>query len=231
MVRAEGLVPLEWDVYCGPELEAPDMLSGWQKYEVTIGEVAAILHTSGEPVICLQGRAEIGPRALGNRSILASPATHEMKNVLNRVKDREPYRPVAPICMEEHAHQIFNPGSPDPYMLFDHRVREGWEEKVPAICHLDGTARLQTISQSQNALVYELLSEFKRLSGLPLLCNTSANYNGKGFFPDVKSVMEWGQVNFIWSKGYLYIKKGYEVFLQKETTASPKNEDQVILDL
>jgi carbamoyltransferase len=109
--------------------------------------------------------------------------------------------------MEEDASQIFSPGYPDPYMLFEHRVREEWKDQVPAICHLDGTARLQTVNRKENAFIYELLTEYKKLSGIPLLCNTSANFNGSGFFPDVKSVMEWDKVNFIWSAGKLYFKK------------------------
>jgi carbamoyltransferase len=91
-------------------------------------------------------------------------------------------------------------------MLYDHRVKDDWKDKVPAICHLDGSARIQTVNNKENSVIFELLTEYKKLSGIPLLCNTSANYKGKGFFPDVQSAVEWGRVNYVWSDHTLYIK-------------------------
>ena len=129
-----------------------------------------------------------------------------MKKVLNGIKNREDYRPVAPICLEEDAKDIFEPGSRDPYMLFDHKVRPEWKERIPAICHLDGTARLQTVNEMENPVIFSLLTEYKKLSGIPLLCNTSANLNGKGFFPDIASAVQWDQVNYVWSGGAIYEK-------------------------
>jgi len=132
-----------------------------------------------------------------------------MKAKLNAMKNRENYRPVAPICMEEFAPDIFAPGTPDPYMLFEHFVKEAWKERVPAICHLDGSARLQTVNAWRNPVVYDLLKAYFRLSGIPLLCNTSANLNGSGFFPDVQSAMRWDKANFIWSNDILYTKRDF----------------------
>jgi carbamoyltransferase len=132
-----------------------------------------------------------------------------MKKLLNMIKGREDYRPVAPICLEEDAAEVFSPGSPDPYMLYEHIVRDGWKDKVPAICHLDGTARLQTVNREENAAIHELLGHYKKLSGVPLLCNTSANFNGRGFFPDVASVMVWDKVNFIWNDDKVFFKKQF----------------------
>ncbi len=120
------------------------------------------------------------------------------------MKLREPFRPVAPICIETVAPQIFTPGTPDPYMLFDHFVKEHWAFRIPAVLHDDKTARLQTVSYKQNPVIYDLLLEFHRLTGIPLLCNTSANENGCGFFPDVESAMQWGKCKYIWSEGMLY---------------------------
>ncbi|MEU0742331.1 carbamoyltransferase C-terminal domain-containing protein [Streptomyces sp. NPDC006134] len=122
---------------------------------------------------------------------------------MNRIKDREPYRPVAPICLEEEAPKVFSPGTPDPHMLFDHEVRPDWEERIPAVVHLDGTAWLQTVGRGDDVL-FTVLSAYHRFSGIPVLCNTSANLNGHGFFPDVASAARWGRVSRIWSDGTLY---------------------------
>jgi carbamoyltransferase len=199
---------LDWNVYSGPPLLDNGILPGWSTRPCTVAELARVLHESGKPVVFLHGRAELGPRALGNRSILAPAVAADMKDVLNDVKEREWYRPIAPICLEQHAQEIFDPGAPDPYMIFDHRVRDDWKDRVPAICHLDGTARLQTVNEDQNPTVFELLSAYKALSGVPLLCNTSANFKGSGFFPDVRSAMEWGRCRMIWSNGVLYTCDG-----------------------
>lgn len=195
---------LEWDVFRGPALGKPEVLDGWRQRPCSVVALAEHIQVTGEPVVFLNGRAELGPRALGNRSILAAASSSGMKDLLNKVKERESYRPVSPICLEEPAARLFDPGCPDPYMLFDHRVRDGWRESVPAVVHLDGTARLQTVSERENPTVAALLREYERISGIPLLCNTSANWKGCGFFPDVQSAMEWGRLNYVWSDGILY---------------------------
>lgn len=207
MVAKEGIHHLDWNVYKGP----PVKNSFLQKNEFrvsacSIEELALLIYEQNEPIVMINGQAELGPRALGNRSILAPANNPKMKEILNDVKGRESYRPVAPICLEEDAPGVFEPGSPDPFMLFEHRVRGDWRERVPAICHLDNSARLQTVNESENEVIYALLKAYKKLSGIPLLCNTSANFKGKGFFPDVESVMNWGKVNFIWSEGLLFSK-------------------------
>jgi carbamoyltransferase len=166
--------------------------------------LAALLHEEGEPVVVLSGRAELGPRALGNRSILAPATSAAMKDELNRVKDRASYRPVAPICLMSRASEVFAPGGTDPYMLFEHRLRPSWAERLPAIVHLDGTARLQTLDEGSGCAAARILAAYERLSGSPVLCNTSANLNGKGFFPSVASAAAWGGTRRIWSEGRLY---------------------------
>ncbi len=195
---------LDWNVYTGPKVIKNEPASNWTYRDCRLSELAQLLHESQEPVVMLNDRAELGPRALGNRSIIAAPTSNKMKDILNWVKDREKYRPVSPICLEEDAKYIFEPGIKDPFMLFDHDVKAEWLTKIPAICHLDGSARLQTVSPTDNPVISELLIAYKQLSGVPLLCNTSANYNGSGFFPDIRSVTEWGRVNFVWSDGILY---------------------------
>ncbi|UWU25767.1 nodulation protein NodU (plasmid) [Rhizobium sp. CB3060] len=206
MAAHEGFVPLEWSVYSGPALKNGDAPPGWEAAPCSISEVATIL-ASNKPVVFLAGRAELGPRALGGRSILAAATSPQMKDYLNEVKFREHFRPVAPICLEDRAPEIFSPGTPDPYMLFDHQTRPQWKDKIPAVVHLDGSARLQTISRSSEHAVTELLIEYEKLTGIPLLCNTSANLHGRGFFPDAAAACEWGRIEHVWCNGVLFTKE------------------------
>jgi carbamoyltransferase len=198
---------LKWNVFNGPKVMAGDPFEGWKGTACSVKALAAHIHKTNEPVVILNGQAELGPRALGNRSIFAAATSPEMKTILNMVKKREYYRPVAPICIEDKAPGIFDPGCPDPYMLFDHRVRADWLDRIPAIIHLDGTARLQTMSAEDNPLATEILREYEKLSGIPVLCNTSANFKGCGFFPDVYSATRWGRVNYVWCENVLFEKE------------------------
>lgn len=197
---------LDWSVYAGPELLPSEVVPGWTRRPCAAAELAKLLHESQEPVVYLKGRAELGPRALGARSIIASAREPRTKDLLNRIKFREGYRPVSPICLEERAKEIFEPGIPDPYMLFDHRVKKAWLDRIPAVVHLDGTARLQTIRADATPHLAEVLLEYERLSQSPVLCNTSANHKGAGFFPDAASAMRWGRVNYVYADGALYAK-------------------------
>ncbi|MFI9842498.1 carbamoyltransferase N-terminal domain-containing protein [Nonomuraea sp. NPDC051941] len=204
MAVTEGRSQVEWDVYSGPRLAPSPVHSDWTSRPCSPSELARLLHETGEPVVYLTGRAELGPRALGHRSILA-PATDEtMHDRLNAMKEREDFRPIAPVCLEDAAQEVFEPGTADPYMLFSHHVREAWRERLPAICHVDGTARLQTVNETQCPELVELLRAYHRISGVPVLCNTSANFKNRGFFPSVASAMEWGRTRFIWSEGTIY---------------------------
>lgn len=205
MIHKTGNEVLDWNVYLGPPVvESKQLTATYATKACSVKELAELLVETDEPVVVLNGRAELGPRSLGNRSIISPPSNHLMKDMLNKIKGREGYRPVAPICIEEDAPDVFVPGTPDPYMLFEHTVKEEWKDKLPAIVHLDGSARLQTVASGENEMIYELLQCYKALTGIPLLCNTSANFKGKGFFPDVQSVMKWDAVNYIWSDGVLY---------------------------
>jgi carbamoyltransferase len=131
----------------------------------------------GKIVCWYQGRSENGPRALGNRSFLASPLEADMKDILNeRVKFREWYRPFAPIVLEEKANEWFNMDFPSPYML--HTVPCKQPFKIPAAVHIDNTARVQTINRDHNEKLYDLLKKFDELSGVPVLINTSLNVKG-----------------------------------------------------
>ncbi len=206
-----GVRRIEWDVYCGLYPVKRSIVArhpGWEHKRFSILELGQFFADNPRsPVVVINGKTELGPRALGNRSIMCNPSIPSNKTLLNTIKGREEFRPIAPICLESHAKEIFDPGTPDPYMLFDHVVRTEARNIVPAIMHIDNTARVQTVTRQQNSVIHVLLSEFYARTGIPLLCNTSANLNGSGFFPDVESAMRWGRVDHIWSDGYLYSKE------------------------
>ncbi len=126
------------------------------------------------------GRSEMGPRALGNRSILMSPLCIENKDVLNaRVKFREPFRPFAPAVLSEYMEEYFEFDRATPYMLMVSKVRPDKQSIIPAVTHVDGTARLQTVENTGDCRLYELISGFYHSTGVPVLLNTSFNINGQ----------------------------------------------------
>ena len=125
-----------------------------------------------------QGRMEWGPRALGNRSILADPRNEKMKDILNeKIKHRESFRPFAPTILEEYCSEYFDLNVPSPYMLLVAKVKK--PEKIPAVTHVDGTGRVQTVSKTSNPLYYNLINEFYNKTGVPVLINTSMNVRGE----------------------------------------------------
>jgi carbamoyltransferase len=142
-------------------------------------ETAQLL-SQGHVIGWFQGRSEFGPRALGNRSILADPRTPEMKDKLNKqVKHRQAFRPFAPVVLAERADEIFESHRDSPYMLLAEAVRPEWRDRIPAIVHVDGTARVQTIREDQNGPLYRLIKAFDALTGVPVLLNTSFNVKGE----------------------------------------------------
>lgn len=142
-------------------------------------EEAARLLAEDKIIGWFQGRHEFGPRALGGRSILASPIHANMQNRLNEIKDREDFRPVAPVVLEEEAPNWFKDAGSSPFMLFIYDVQPDKADMIPAVRHVDGTARIQTINRSQNPPYYDLLKSFQSLTGVPVLVNTSFNTRGE----------------------------------------------------
>lgn len=141
-------------------------------------QTAAKAIAKGNIIGWFQGREEWGPRALGNRSILCNPALPDMKDNLNaRIKNRELFRPFAPVIREEDLSTVFEGSHPVPFMIVVFMVRPEWRPKLPAITHEDGTGRVQTVARDQNALFYELITHFHELTGVPVLLNTSFNEN------------------------------------------------------
>ena len=148
-----------------------------------ISEQAAQLIAAGAVIGWVQGRAEFGPRALGNRSILADPRPASHKLLINQmVKKREAFRPFAPSILEESLHEFFDvphDRADFPFMIFVLKVREQMREMLGAITHVDGTARVQTVSKKSNPQYWELIEEFRKLTGIPILLNTSFNNNAE----------------------------------------------------
>ncbi|MBN3269543.1 carbamoyltransferase [Bordetella bronchiseptica] len=175
--------------YLGPQYgedEIERLLDGarlsYRRLDDVAGETADLL--AQEKIIgWFQGRMEFGPRALGARSILASPRDSAMQARLNGLKDREDFRPVAPVVMEERAHEWFDARGAQPlcapFMLFVYDVLPHQATRIPAVRHIDGTARVQTVRRDQHPLYYDLLAAFERRTGIPVLVNTSFNTRGE----------------------------------------------------
>jgi carbamoyltransferase len=144
-----------------------------------IAEEVADLLAQDRVIGWFQGRMEFGPRALGARSILASPISASMQARLNEIKDREDFRPVAPVVLEEEARNWFDHADVSPFMLFVYPVRVDKAERIPAVRHVDGTARIQTINHQQNPIYYDLIKAFQQRTGVPVLVNTSFNTRGE----------------------------------------------------
>lgn len=177
-----------WDVdYLGPSKteDAHALASMAADLNLVVCQPAGLLAdvargiADGEIVALYQGRSEAGPRALGNRSILASPRDGRTRDFVNsQVKHREWFRPLAPVVRQESASRFFEMSGPSPFMQRRVLVRPEWREALGAVCHVDGSARVQTVTRSQNSVLYDLLSEFEHATGIDLLLNTS--FNGAG---------------------------------------------------
>lgn len=152
-------------------------------------ECAGLL-AQGKIVGWFQGRMEWGPRALGNRSILADPRDLYMKDKVNSVKGREEFRPLAPAVLEESVGDYFYGHDVSPFMLFAQQVLPSRKQDIPAVVHVDGTARVQTVNKNQNPLFYDLISEFGKITGVPVVVNTSLNYQGKPIVATLDQALE-----------------------------------------
>jgi len=150
----------------------------FQRVDGIAEEVARCL-AAGEVVGWFQGRMEFGPRALGNRSILADPRRVEMRDRVNRIKRREMWRPLSPVILAERASEFFHLAAPSPFMLFATQVRIDKRAVAPAIVHADGSARPQTVTRDQNPCLYDLISAFCQRTEVPVLLNTSFNTAGE----------------------------------------------------
>jgi carbamoyltransferase len=170
--------------YTGPEFSNQEIaavlgknaLSGRELNSPELTQTAAQAIADGKVVGWFQGRMEFGPRALGNRSIVVDPRRADMKDILNaRIKKREPFRPFAPSILEERVGEYFEQTHPSPTMLMVYQVRAEKRQLIPAVTHVDGSGRLQTVSRRVNPLYHQLISDFEKLTGVPIVLNTSFN--------------------------------------------------------
>lgn len=184
-----GNPKIEWDVYSGLDFRTDNTFCS-EKYDVYNVDNDQIADMLANDLILgwVNGKYEIGPRALGNRSILAAPFHENTRVRLNEIKQREQFRPIAPVCLLEDAEKWFGCNNESPYMLYTHRVRTG---ALAAVTHVNGTARIQTVTSATNKNMYKLLSAFKNRTGYGVLCNTSLNFNGKGFINNINDLAEY----------------------------------------
>jgi hydroxymethyl cephem carbamoyltransferase len=180
---------VEWNVYCGLEFEWDTEPSSeqWRRQPLRYDALSEAL-LAGRVVAWVQGRWEMGPRALGNRSLLAEPSRPETRDRLNEIKLREDYRPIAPCCRVEDLADVFDRDFEDPYMLYFRMVTSG---EHGAVTHVDGSARCQTVSSETNPPLHELLTAFRERYGVGLLCNTSLNFKGYGFMNRMSDLVSY----------------------------------------
>jgi carbamoyltransferase len=172
---------LAWLRSAGIEPERPD----------DVAETAAEVLADDGIVAWFQGGSEFGPRALGHRSLLANPCQEANLERLNDVKGREQFRPVAPMVTLERAPEIFRDGPlPSPYMLFTHGVHDAWRTRIPAVVHVDGSARAQTVDRREEPLMAAVIDAFERRTGVPVLVNTSLNTAGRPMVDDPRDALE-----------------------------------------
>ncbi len=174
-----------------------DELAGWLtaarwpfEQPADLGDAVAAELAADGVVAWFSGRSEYGPRALGHRSLLAHPGRRANLDRLNAVKGREQFRPVAPMVRLDRAGEVFDGPLPSPYMLFVHRVRPGWADRIPAVVHVDGTARIQTVDPAAEPVLAGLLEAFERRTGLPCVVNTSLNTAGRPMVDDPRDALE-----------------------------------------
>ena len=174
------------NAYLGKDFSNDVIKAELERYEVSyqmLGRDELLDRTSeeikdGNVVGWFQGRMEWGPRALGNRSILAHPGFPNMKDILNaRIKHREWFRPFAPSVIAERQSDIFEQDHPSPFMLHVYKIKPEWRERLSAVNHVDDTGRLQTVARDENELYYDLISQFESKTGIPVILNTSFNEN------------------------------------------------------
>ena len=186
IVEVDNSKRIHENVYVGPSFSDDEIVSflddekiQYQKLDkISLLEKTAKLISEGNIIGWYQGKMEWGPRALGNRSILADPRDANMKDILNeKIKHRESFRPFAPSVLEEFSSEYFDIDIPSPYMLMVAKVKK--PEKIPAVTHVDGTGRLQTVSKNSNPLYYELINQFYKITGIPVIINTSMNVMGE----------------------------------------------------
>jgi predicted NodU family carbamoyl transferase len=209
--RFTGNPKIEWDVYSGLAFRADGSFDPgrYDVHDKVHDEIADML--ANDLILgWASGRYEIGPRALGNRSILAAPFRDSTRVRLNEIKQREQFRPIAPVCLRDDAERWFSCNHESPYMLFTHRATT---DALAAVTHVNGTARIQTVRPATNKNLHGLLVAFKARTGYGVLCNTSLNFSGRGFINNIDDLdayaVKHGLDGFV-VEGRTYLLKGSE---------------------
>ena len=214
---------IDWDVYSGLAFRTESEIE-LGRYDVFENSHAKVAEMLAQDLILawVNGKYEIGPRALGNRSILAAPFCDETRVRLNVIKQREQFRPIAPVCLRDDAKKHFGCDQDSPHMLYTYRSKTG---DLQAVTHVNGTARIQTVTSASNRELYHLLVAFKARTTYGVLCNTSLNFKGKGFINSMTDLdvytREHGLDGFV-VEGRAYILKEsprYQAYL--DTTKGP----------
>jgi hydroxymethyl cephem carbamoyltransferase len=219
-----GNSKIDWDVYSGLSFDSSCFFDVTQ-YEVYEANNETIADMLANDLILgwVNGKYEIGPRALGNRSILAAPFRDSTRIRLNEIKQREQFRPIAPVCLEEEAAQWFGCDHSSPHMLYTYIAKT---DALSAVTHVNKTARLQTVSYETNRSLYNLLVAFKEHTGYGVLCNTSLNFNGRGFInkiDDLSSYVIKHNLDGFVVEGRSYILKSsrsYQAYLRTPNLSS-----------
>lgn len=226
--RHTGNPKIDWNVYSGLNFRTESAID-FGKYDVYEKDHKRVAHMLAHDLILgwTHGRCEIGPRALGNRSILAAPFRDETRVRLNLIKQREQFRPVAPVCLLDDAEKWFGCDHESPHMLYTYRSTT---EELRAVTHVNGTARLQTVTSATNSDLYDLLVAFKAFTGYGVLCNTSLNFKGKGFINNMTDLdayaREHGLDGFVVG-GRAYLLRNSSRYQTYLNTADPNRSDRM----
>ncbi|MGI0009793.1 MAG: carbamoyltransferase C-terminal domain-containing protein, partial [Nitrosopumilaceae archaeon] len=178
--------------YSNDEIKQDIIDSGLRYHELddVAAEIADLI-SKNKMVGWMQGRAEFGPRALGNRSLLANPTKPDMWKKVNKIKKREYWRPLAPSIIEDKVDEFFvNHNNMSSFMLLKFQVKENKIAEIPAVVHVDGSARPQTVSKETNILYWNLINEFEKIQGVPVLLNTSLNLKGEPLVNNPQDALE-----------------------------------------
>ncbi|MBY0567328.1 MAG: 3-hydroxymethylcephem carbamoyltransferase [Hyphomonadaceae bacterium] len=214
-----GEPKIEWSVYSGRAFIADRFDPAPYDVFGPSNDVVANAIAGGLILGWVSGAYEIGPRALGNRSILAAPFNETTRVRLNEIKQREQFRPIAPVCLEEDALRWFGCASPSEHMLYTFHAKT---DALPAVTHINGTARIQTVSETSNPSLYGLLEVFRERTGFGVLCNTSLNFNGRGFINRMSDlsryVLEQGLDGFVVDGRAHFVKASpaYQSYLKRQ---------------
>ena len=207
-------------LYLGPNTKTKYNLEGLETEKVTPADIAKMI-SEKNIVAMFQGRSEAGPRALGNRSILYDPTDPKGKETVNKVKGREWFRPFAGSMMQEYFEEWFDTyGMESPFMMYAMDFKLEKHGECPAITHVDGTCRIQTVTKEQNKVYHTLIDEFRKITGIPILFNTSFNLAGEPLVETLEDALKTLKNSNI---NYLYLP-------EKDTLVTYSQNDSVVVE-